>query len=102
MAELDHVGFQPAATVIVCNERLDRRDRFGPVLRHSVLRAALDRGAQQVWMPYLTKDTARLVDARHLPFLQVGNSLGPFHGAAIRGWLKAMGEEFAPVATWWP
>ena len=53
LAETEAAGFQPAATALVCNERLDPRDKFGPVIRHSVFRAALDRGAVPLWMPYL-------------------------------------------------
>src|SRR6185312_7828038 len=100
--ETEEAGFRPPATAIVCNERLDTRDRFGPILRHSVFRAAVERGAEQVWMPYLTRDTARLVDAKHLPFLQVGNNLGPFNGAAVRLWLKAMSQEFERIRSWLP
>src|SRR5574337_1242757 len=56
LAETEAAGFQPAATALVCNERLDPRDKFGPVIRHSVFRAALDRGAVPLWMPYLNRD----------------------------------------------
>ena len=102
MAEIDDTGFRPAATLIVCNERFDRRDQFGRILRHEVFQAAINRGAQHVWMPYMTKSASELVDARRLPFLAVGNSIGPFNGASVRGWLKAMGDEFAPVLSWLP
>ena len=102
LSETEDAGFKPAATAIVCNERLDTRDRFGPVMRHSVFRAVMERGAEQVWMPYLTRDTARLVDAKHLPFLQVGNTLGPFNGAAVRLWLRGMSDEFQRIQSWLP
>jgi hypothetical protein len=102
MAEIDDTGFRPAATMVVCNERFDRRNQFGRILRHDVFQAAINRGAQHVWMPYMTKSASELVDARRLPFLQAGNSIGPFNGAAVRGWLKAMGDEFAPVMSWLP
>jgi hypothetical protein len=53
-------------------------------------------------MPALTPSAAKLVDAHRLHFTRVGNSLGPFAGASLRMWLKAMGEALAPIATWLP
>ena len=71
------------------------------MIRHSVFRAALDRGAVPLWMPYLNRDAARLLEFRRLAFAEAGD-LGPFNGAAVRLWLRAMEQEFAPVGSWLP
>jgi len=102
LASMEAAGFRPRATAIVCNKITGTADQFEPVLRHSVVKAALDRGAVQLWMPALFPDYARMVDARRLQFTAVGNDLGPFAGAGVRGWLKAMATEFGPIATWLP
>jgi len=102
LATTEAAGFRPAATMLVLNQMTGRPDRFSDVIRHSAFQAALGRGAVQVWMPLLTPDAARAVDARHLHFTQVGNTLGPFIGASVRAWLKAMSDEFSPVKSWLP
>ena len=99
LAAMEAAGFRPAATALVLNEMTGRRDKFAPVLRHSAVQAAVTRGAVQLWMPLLTPDVARMVDARRLQFTQVGNTLGPFAGASVRNWLRAMAEEFAPIVS---
>ena len=71
------------------------------MIRHSVFRAALDRGAVPLWMPYLNRDVARLLELRRLALAAAGE-LGPFNGAAVRLWLRAMEAEFAPVRSWLP
>ena len=102
LAATEAAGFKPAATMLVLNQMTGRPDRFSDVIRHSAFQAALGRGAVQVWMPLLTPDAARAVDGRRLHFTKVGDTLGPFIGASVRAWLKAMGEEFAPVSSWLP
>ena len=52
-------------------------------------------------MPYLNRDVARLLELRQLAFADSGE-LGPFNGAAVRLWLRAMEAEFAPVRSWLP
>jgi len=52
-------------------------------------------------MPYLNRDVARLLELRRLALAAAGE-LGPFNGAAVRLWLRAMEAEFAPVRSWLP
>jgi hypothetical protein len=102
LATMEAAGFKPKATAIVCNEITGRPDDFVQVLRHKAVQGALARGAVQLWMPALTPSAAKLVDAHRLHFTRVGNTLGPFAGASVRMWLKAMKEAFAPIASWLP
>lgn len=102
LAAMEAAGFKPRATAIVCNLLTGRPDRFAAVLRHSAVGAALARGAERIWMPALTPDAARMVDAKRLQFTKVGNALGPFAGASVRQWLAGMEAAFQRIASWLP
>lgn len=115
MAALESAGFQPQATLIILNEgRADpttpREHSFRAVMRHSVYRAAIDRGAYPVWMPrlYVAKD----VEDRRLTFQQARDGvtpegrkvtpLGVFDRSSVHRWLQQMSAAFAPVMSWLP
>jgi hypothetical protein len=102
LAMTEAEGFTPAATAIVCNEAHGRRARFDGVLAHPTVKAALDRGAVQLWMPLLTPDAARLCDASAWRYHDAIDRAGPFTASSIRTWLRRMGEELAPIASWVP
>ncbi len=105
--------FAPEATILVLNEALVPANRsvktaFQPVLDHPIFRAALERGAKPVWMPRLAP--AHEVDERRLTFeaAVAGHTknglppIGPFNRQLITRWLRAMEQNFAPVADWLP
>jgi hypothetical protein len=115
LAALEAAGFQPQATLIILNEgRADptvpREHSFRTIMRHSVYRAAIDRGAFPVWMPrlYVAKD----VEDRRLTFQQARDGivpegrkvtpLGVFDRSSIHRWLQQMSVAFAPVMSWLP
>ena len=100
-------GFQPAATAIILNEAHGRRQRFDQVLAHPTLRAAVDRGAIVLWMPLLTPDAARQCDASAWHYHDVVTKggltkAGPFTVSSVQTWLRRMGEELQPIASWMP
>ena len=105
--------FAPKATIIVLNEGLVPAGRsakaaFGPVLDNPILNAALARGAKAIWMPRLIP--AHEVDERRLTFaaavagrIKEGQrQIGPYNRELIKNWLRAMEQNFAPVAGWLP
>jgi hypothetical protein len=115
MAALEAAGFQPQATLIILNEgRADptvpREHAFRNLIRHSVYRAAIDRGAYPVWMPrlYVAKD----VEDRRLTYQQARDGivpegrkaipLGVLDRSSVHHWLREMSEAFAPVMSWLP
>jgi hypothetical protein len=115
LAALEEAGFQPQATLIILNEgRADstvpREHAFRTVMRHSVYKAAIDRGAYQVWMPrlYVAKD----VEDRRLTFQQARDGivpegrkaipLGVLDRSSVHRWLQQMSVAFAPVMSWLP
>lgn len=114
---IERAGFQPSATLIVLNEgRVDstmsREEAFARVLRHSVFKQALERGALALWMPRLEPEVAADIEGRRLTFGQArdgqvpaGAKFGPIGGfkrSMVRRWLEAMEREFGPVASWMP
>lgn len=102
LAVTEAEGFQPKATVIVLNEAHGRRPRFDPVLAQPEVRAAIDRGAVQLWMPQLNEDAARQCDANAWRYYKVRDKAGPFTASAVQTWLRRMGTEFEPIKTWLP
>jgi hypothetical protein len=113
LATLEKAGFQPRATALVLNEglvetALSREEAFARVLRHSVFREAVARGAMPLWMPRLLP--AGEIEARRVFYsaaaagvVREGRKqapLGPFDQGRVRAWLDAMRAEFAPVRSW--
>lgn len=102
LALMARSGFQPAATAIIANEAHGRRAQFDGVLTHPEVRAALDRGAVQLWMPPLAAAVARQFDDAAWRFHDANAKAGPFAAAAVNGWLRRMADELAPIASWLP
>ena len=102
LAVTEAENFQPRATVIVLNEAHGQRPRFDQVLAQAEVRAAIARGAVQLWMPRLNGDAARQCDANRWRYHDVRSKAGPFTASAVQTWLRRMSEEFAPISSWIP
>jgi hypothetical protein len=117
LASFEALGFRPAATVLVRNEGLsdpmaEREESFARVLRHSAYKAAVGRGAVEIWMPRLDAAVAQEIEAKRLSFVQARDALspkgrkvaplGPFDRSRVRNWLTAMAAELAPITSWLP
>jgi hypothetical protein len=115
LATLERGGFQPRATAIVLNEgRADPtksgQESFAAIMRHSVYKAAIDRGAVSIWMPRLIP--AAEIELRRIQFSAARDGivpegkkftpLGPFDRSRVRHWLDAMAKNFDPVKSWLP
>jgi len=106
LAALEAVGFQPRATALVLNEgRADtsreREQEFAHIRRHSAYRAALARGAVEVWMPRLF--AAKAIEDRRMAFrAAVDGGVGMFDRSRTRAWLASMETAFAPISSWLP
>ena len=113
MATLEGLGLHPSATAIVLNEGLvevgeGRETAFARILRHSVFKSAVNRGAIPVWMPKLLP--AAQIEMRRLHFQDaaaghVGQGktpLGPFDRARVGTWLNAIDANFGGIKTWLP
>jgi hypothetical protein len=102
LAAMEEAGFAPKATAIVFNEMTGTRPEFARVMQHSVVQAALRRGAVPIWMPKLAPAVVRAVDARGLHFTKAADELGWLEGAPVRVWLQQMARQFEPISTWLP
>ena len=114
LATLERAGFQPKATAIVLNEgRMSTADRdawFGQHRRHSVYRAAMSRGAVELWMPRLTE--WKKIEDRQFRFTHARDGivpegrnavpLGLLDRAGVRTWMGRMQTAFAPISSWIP
>jgi hypothetical protein len=115
LASFERLGFQPAATMLVCNEGLAdpmMDEPFARVQRHSAYRGAVERGAVEIWMPRLDASVAQEIEAKRLDFGEardaatrtgrVVSPLGPFDRSRVRRWMSQMAAELAPVTSWLP
>jgi hypothetical protein len=117
LATLSRAGFTPAATALVLNEGVikvgdggDVEQAFRETRRHSVYRAAIERGAIELRMPAL--QIAKKIESRSQQFRHArdgivpdGKKLVPLGWSdktILRSWLTRMDERFAPIASWWP
>jgi hypothetical protein len=114
---IERTGFQPKATVLILNTgRADQNrpygEQFAQVTRHSVFRAAVDRGAQVVWLPALDSAVRDEVEAKRLDFGMARDGLVPegapfspvggLRRSIVTKWLAEMEAAFAPVVRWLP
>jgi hypothetical protein len=110
-------GFQPKATSIILNEgRVDstmaRDEAFARVLRHSVFRSAVARGAVPLWMPRLEPEVMQEIEGKRLTFGQARDGvvpegrtfapIGGFERAMVGRWLERMEHEHEPIRSWLP
>ena len=103
MAMASKAGFNPRASAIVLNELHGRRDTdFDQVMDHPAYQEAISRGALQLWMPLLTPEAARVIDTNHWRYLDAKAKLGPFYASAVHSWLRRLGSEMEPAASWLP
>jgi hypothetical protein len=84
-----------------------------PLRRHPAYKAALDRGAVELWMPKMEpKSLAFEIERRRAHFFQVRDGvtppgskpadITPFERMIVGEWLRTMDDCFSPVATWIP
>ena len=114
---LEAAGFQPKATVLLFNEgradsSMSRDEAFARVLRHSTVRAALERGAVPIWLPRLEPEVMAEVEGRRLQFVQARDGqvpdgasfppIGGFERAMVRRWMERQEAAHAAISTWLP
>lgn len=113
LANHEAQGFRPRATALVLNlARAESPSAFDDIRRQPAYKAALDRGAVEVWLPALAQDVALAIERKGLNFAQArdgvspeGRSvqpLGPLQRTQLRHWLAAVEAELAPIQTWLP
>lgn len=102
---MENSGFRPTATALVLNMGTttsgDAEAEFAALRRHSVYKAAIERGAVEVWMPRLY--AAQAVEARQISFRQATASdsgLALFDRSRVFQWLSSMDSAFSAIESW--
>jgi hypothetical protein len=104
---MEHVRFQPKATALVlnigCTVTQDPEREFAQIRKHATYRAALDRGAVELWMPKLW--SAKAIEDRLMPLykaVEAEGGLDLFDRSRAYHWLAAMETALSGISTWLP
>ena len=102
---MEAARFQPTATALILNMGTmvgqDPEAEFGQLRRHSVYKAAIERGAVEIWLPRLF--AAKAVEDRGIRFRQAvaaDSGMSLFDRSRVASWLNAMDAACAPIASW--
>ena len=109
----EQAGFQPRATALVLNLALaDDPGAFDDIRRQPVYRAALERGAVELFLPAMPQDTALAIERKELHYSDACNGRMPDgrtvemlklrQRSDVARWLDAMQREFSVVESWLP
>jgi len=109
----EQAGFQPRATALVLNLALaDDPGAFDDIRRQPVYRAALERGAVELFMPAMPQDVALAIERKELHYSDARDGRTPDgrnvevlklrQRSEVGRWLDAMEREFSVVESWLP
>lgn len=106
----ERMGFQPKATALILNLGLvESPSMFDGIRRQPEYKAALDRGAVELWMPALPQHIALAIERARVTFGEARHGDGKRRAAisaidqgAVGEWLLAMEHEFSAVESWLP
>jgi hypothetical protein len=92
--------------------KADSPSAFNDIRRQPECKAALDRGAVELWMPSLPQNIALAIEKPRVLFAQARDGVSPpdrnvvpvapFDRSRVRRWLEMMAHEMAPIASWLP
>ena len=82
LATFERIGLPPAATALILNcgladQTVDRETAFARVRRHSVYRAAIERGAVKPWMPWMERSVAEAIETKSVSFAAARDAISP-------------------------
>jgi hypothetical protein len=109
----ERMGFRPRATVLILNRgKADRASAFNDIRRQPEYRAALDRGAVEIWLPALPQSVALAIEKARVTFSQARDGEAPagkreaaislLERVMVREWMMAMDAEFRAIESWLP
>ena len=107
------MGFKPRATALALNlARAETPAAFDGLRRQPEYKAAIARGAVELWIPAMPQDVALRIERAQVHFTQARDgaapegrkpaNLTPFERMAVSEWLEAMDAEFRDVEGWLP
>jgi hypothetical protein len=111
----ERMGFRPRATALILNlGKAASPSAFNDMRRQPEYRAALDRGAVEIWMPALPQNVALAIEKARVLFCQARDGEAPegkreaaialIERVMVREWLEAMDAEFGAIESkgWMP
>ena len=109
----ERMGFQPRATTLILNlATAETPSAFDGLRRQPEYKAALARGAVELWMPAMPQDVALRIERAQVHFTQARDGEAPegrkpasislLERVMVREWLDAMDEEFQVIEGWMP
>jgi hypothetical protein len=111
----ERIGFRPRATALILNlGTADSPSAFNDIRRQPEYKAALDRGAVELWLPPLEQRIALAIEKARVLFSQardgiapdgkVAAKIAPIDRVDVRKWLMRSEAEFADIerAGWMP
>lgn len=107
------MGFKPRATALILNlARAETPRSFDGIRRQPEYKAAIARGAVELWMPAMPQEVALRIERAKVQFTQARDGDAPEGGkpanislierVMVREWLEAMDAEFSVVEGWMP
>jgi hypothetical protein len=111
----ERIGYRPRATALILNlGKAESPSAFNDIRRQPEYKAALDRGAVEIWLPALPQTVALAIEKARVLFAQARDGIAPegrkeaaislTERFSVRSWLDAMEAEFSAVerAGWMP
>jgi hypothetical protein len=111
----ERMGYRPRATALILNlGEADGPSAFNDIRRRPEYKAALDRGAVELWLPLLNQRVALAIEKDRILFGQARDGIVPdgkrladislIERVAVREWLMRTEAEFKDIeqAGWMP
>jgi hypothetical protein len=113
LVTFEQQGFRPRATALVLNlAKADTPAAFDAIRRQPAYRAAIDRGAAELWMPALSQAVSLRIEQARVQFRQARDGEAPpgrkpaaislIERIMVREFLDRMATEFHSVESWLP
>jgi hypothetical protein len=106
-------GFRPRATALILNlAKADTPAAFDAIRRQPAYKAAIARGAVELWMPALSQGVSLRIERARVQFREAREGLAPegrkpasislLERVEVREFLERMAAEFQPIDGWMP
>jgi len=113
LVTFEQLGFRPRATALILNlAKADTPAAFDAIRRQPAYKAAIDRGAVELWLPALSQGVSLRIERARVQFRQAREGLAPegrkpasislLERIEVREFLERMAAEFQPIESWMP
>ncbi|MEA2788994.1 MAG: hypothetical protein QOG73_1400 [Acetobacteraceae bacterium] len=113
LVTFEQSGFRPRATALILNlAKADTPAAFDAIRRQPAYKAAIARGAVELWMPELSQGVSLRIERARVQFREARDGLAPdgrkpasislLERVEVREFLERMAAEFQPIEGWTP